>query len=126
MCLISIFGRIDTGTGSLHNRTNGGGSDKGRVFSEDHKQKIREALLGKKLSKERRSKISKSQRGIPKGPQTMQHIENAAKPKRGRPFSDEHKQKLSKAKLGKKLPPFSDEHKRKLSESNKRRFQNDI
>jgi hypothetical protein len=71
--MISIFGRIDLGTGILHNKTDGGEgvvnmseitkkkisiSRKGMVFGESHRENIGNAFRGKKLNEERKKQIS--------------------------------------------------------------------
>jgi hypothetical protein len=45
--LISLLGRIDLGTGCLHNLTNGGDGSSGYTHKESTKAKIGEALKGK-------------------------------------------------------------------------------
>jgi hypothetical protein len=70
--LIRNWGRLDLGTGCLHNRTDGGenppkGCLKGRKLSKEHKRKMSEArkgkpnlaARGKKRSEETRRKMSK-------------------------------------------------------------------
>ena len=95
---------------------------KWRKLSEEHKQK----LIGKKLSKETKEKISKSQKGrIPwnKGiPATKEQIEKIRQSNLGKKRSDETKQKISKNNArnspwkGKKMP---EEMKLKMSNSRK-------
>jgi hypothetical protein len=71
-----------------------GGSQKGRIFSEEHKAKLSAANKGKSHSEETKAKLSAAQKG--------------------RTFSDEHKAKLSAAS---KCMTFSEEHKAKISAS---------
>lgn len=70
--------------------------------SEETKEKIRQTLLGKKHTEERK--------------------ENQRKAHLGKTLSDEAKQKLRDYWTGKKRGPFSEEHKQKLSEARKRRY----
>lgn len=81
----------------------------GTVRSEETKEKIRQANLGKKQPEEQKLKRSVCWLG-----------EN--NPNYGKPLSAEHKQKLSDSKKGKKKPPRSEEHCRKISENNRKRI----
>ena len=74
--IIAVFGRIDSGTGILHNRTDGGEGKSGwvaseetrrkmsesgkvKIFSEEHRRKMTEATQ----SKETRKKMSEAKKG---------------------------------------------------------------
>lgn len=70
--------------------------------SEETKEKIRQTLLGKKHTEERK--------------------ENQRKAHLGRTLSDETKQKLRDYWVGKKRGPFSEEHKQKLSKARKQKY----
>ena len=84
--------------------------------SQETREKLRNAVLGKKLSKETKQKMSKSHIGREFSEDTRNKISEALKGiKRG----EETKQKVSESKSGKKL---TDEHKRKISESGKGRI----
>ena len=61
--MIDVFGRIDLGTGILHNRTDGGDGASGWVPSEETKKNISEAQKGKILSEETRGKMSEGKKG---------------------------------------------------------------
>lgn len=70
--------------------------------SEETKEKIRQTLLGKKHTEERK--------------------DNQRKAHLGKTLSEETKQKLKDYWTGKKRGPFSEEHKQKLSEARTRRY----
>jgi len=69
---------------------------KNRVFSEEHKQKIREGKLGKKNSKEHNQKISKSRLEM-KIKQSEETINKRIKNQIGKKHSDEWKENISKS-----------------------------
>lgn len=80
------------------------------------REKLRKAMLGKKLPIETRKKISESNMGREVSEDTRNKIGNAI---RGIKRSEETKQKIKNAKSGKSL---SEETKRKISEGNKGRI----
>ena len=119
--LIKRYGRFDLNTGHLTNKTDGGDSNFGFVFTEEHKAKLRKAHTGKKLSKEHCEKISKSNKGhknynLIVTEETKRKMSKALKGKaswiKGLKMTNEHKLKIGKANTGKKL---SKETKMKLS-----------
>ena len=82
--------------------------------SESTKAKIGSALRGKHLSDEHKEKLRKANLGKKPPPcseETLQKMSDSMKGKNTGPKSDEHKKKLSEAHKGKTL---SDEHKEKL------------
>lgn len=109
--MIESYGRIDLGTGILVNMSDGGESNKGyagtwlgKNLSEEHKQKLRIAKLGKKTkghSEETKRKMSESHKG--------------------KKVSDDTKQKLRDINIGKK---HTDEAKQKISEASKKMWLN--
>ena len=85
--MISVFGRIDNGTGILRNKSDGGEGKSGYVHTEEAKNKISKAvrgknhpLYGKSVSDETKKKMSNSLRG--------------------RIMSDESREKMSKSHIG--------------------------
>lgn len=126
--LIAFYGRQDTQTGILRNRTDGGENPPrnvriGHVVSAETRAKLRAANLGKKQSVETRRKHSENMRGnrfrIGKKPSMSPEVRRKiGDAHRGKILSPETKEKLRIANLGKKASP---ETKLKMSEANKHR-----
>jgi hypothetical protein len=113
--MIAVFGRKDLGTGILHNRTDGGDGTSGRKLTKETKKKISKSNIGKKgsngflgktHSEETKKTMSELKRGKPG-------------PNKGKVFSEEVRKKMSEGKKGKLL---SEEHKRKVGEAAKGRL----
>ncbi len=83
----------------------------GRRHSTEARQKMSSWHSGKKLSAETRKRMSESRSELQKGiyPESLRRLNEA---NRGVPRTDEVKRKISAARKGK---PLSDEHKRKIS-----------
>jgi hypothetical protein len=104
--MISVFGRIDLGTGILRNRTDGGEgvsnpSEKTRKkMSESHKGQI-SWNKGRKgvqtYSEETKIKMSKSAKNKIF---TEEHKKNLSEANKGKTHSDETKKRISRAKKG--------------------------
>lgn len=124
--IISTIGRYDLKKGSLCNHTNGGEGHsgyiksketrlklskaaKGRILTEEHKQRIRISNTGKSRTVEQKKRISDAHKGIKQSKET---IEKRTLHLIGIPCSDDKKQKISSANKGKRR---SEETKRKLS-----------
>jgi len=96
---IRWYGRKDLGTGILRNRTDGGDGVSGIKLSDETKQKMSQARIGKPRSEEIKKKLS---------------IAN-----KGKTHTEETKKKMSLSKKGPRKP-LSDETKRKIGEANKK------
>jgi len=103
---------------SLETRCKIGKSAKGRVHSEESKQKRRTAMTGKKLgplSLETRQKMSDAATRRKWEPFTLAHREHISKakfgkPRKSKPLSEKHKLNIAKARLGKKYGPYGANH----------------
>lgn len=157
--MIRWYGRKDLGTGILRNQTDGGDGSAGIIpwnkgktligekykvagrknkgvlrnpFTEEHKQKISEALSGKSKTEEHRKNLSESGKGnIPwnKGKKGVQRgsrlgIEVSAETRakmsaaqKGKVMTDLQKEKISATLKGRKM---SDETRKKMSEARKK------
>lgn len=91
---------------------------KGRVVSDQTREKIAAGLRGKEIPAEVRERISATLTGRTKPPRTAEHCQKIADRAKGRKRSEETKAEVA-AKL--KGREFSEEHRRKLSEAAKRR-----
>lgn len=92
---ILMFGRIDLGTGILRNRSDGGDGASGALRSEETKEKLRQANLGKKRPQWVYDKIAASNTGKKASAETRAKMSAARK---GRTCTEEHKRKVSEAK----------------------------
>jgi group I intron endonuclease len=71
-------------------------SQKGKVISEECRQKIRESLLGRSPTEETRKKISEANKDVPKPPRSKEHCKKLSDVAKERgPMSEEQKQKIS-------------------------------
>jgi len=108
---IATYGRIDLGTGCLSNLTDGGEGSTGHIWSEESKQKIREAKIGIPLSEETKQKM--------RGPRPNCAGENNRN--FGVPHTEEWKQYMSELFSGENNPfhgkTHSEESRKKISEN---------
>ncbi len=106
-----------------YNITLGGEGMVGVKLSDTTKEKLRQANLGKKQSKETIDKRVSHYKGKPRSEEVRRKISEAHK---GVPLSEEHKQRLReaaktrKSSKGHKRKPLSEEHKQKLREACKK------
>jgi hypothetical protein len=107
MLLIYRFGRIDIGTGSLRNLTDGGEGMSGYIQSPGHIAKRVASQVGKRLLPEHKAKLSAWQIGRVLSPEHKLKISQSRK---GQSLSDETRAKLVSAKLGCKNHFFGKHH----------------
>jgi hypothetical protein len=116
--LIEYYGRKDQKSGVLVNFTNGGDGASGAVRTEEFKEKLRVANVGKEITQEAKEKMRQAKIGIK---HTDIWKENHRKMMVGRKHTLETKKKMSQWQIGKKL---SEETKQKIREAALRRFKN--
>ncbi len=118
--MIDVFGRIDLGTGILHNRTDGGDGISGAIRSEETRRKISEAGRGRTHSEETKIKISEAHKGKTR---SEEHRKNIGKANKNKIVSEETRKKMSEASKGENNPNYgktpSEETKIKMSEAQK-------
>jgi group I intron endonuclease len=120
--------------GLCYNMTDGGDGTRGRIasnetrqkmsaakknMSEETRRKIGDARRGSILSDETRRKMSEAKKGTTFSDESRRKMSEANK--RRPPITDETRRKLSEAKKGKRRAPFSDEARQRMSEAAKRR-----
>ena len=144
--MIVVLGRKDLGTGTLHNKTDGGEGSSGNICSQETREKMSEKKKGKnnpnygkggkdspnygrKHKKETRDKISKSNTGKTF---SKEHRDNLTKSKKGensswygRKHSQETIEKMKEAQKGEKNAMYgrthTEETRDKMSKSQKGR-----
>lgn len=98
---IKWFGRKDINTGILLNRTNGGEGKTNPFVSEDTRNKLSIANIGKTLTEEHKRKIGESNKGkIRTDEMCVKYKENRLK-RKPLTHTEETKQKISEANKGK-------------------------
>jgi hypothetical protein len=94
---ILMFGRIDLGTGILRNKSDGGDGASGAIRSEETREKLRQANLGRQRPQWVYDKIAASNTGKKLSAETKAKMSAV---RRGRTCTEEHKRKVSEAKKG--------------------------
>lgn len=105
---ISLYGRVDLGTGTLVNKNNGGKQGLGQIVTDEHKQKISEKLKGRVFSEEHKEKIAKSLTGRIRSEEERKSMSIGQRNKK--PDTEETKMRKSKAVIGNKNPFYGKTH----------------
>lgn len=92
--MVNLMGTLSPGGYNLRE----GGGNRGKA-SEETKQKMSDAQLGKKLSEEQKQKMSDAHLGKTASEETKQKMSGV---RRGKPMSEEQKQKISDSMIGEK------------------------
>lgn len=106
---IKLYGRVNTGTGILRNRTDGGDGPSGMIISEETRRKMSEQRQGEKhplWGKPRPDHVKQKISVASSGPNNSRY---------GVPLSQETRDKISQSNTGK---PKSSDHRKKLAAAN--------
>ena len=96
---IKLYGRIDLGTGTLCNLTDGGEGQSNFLIKEETRKKISESKKGYKYSEEVKKRLSLSHIGNKHSDETKKKMSSTRK---GKSFFDDHRKKINE-KISKKI-----------------------
>lgn len=125
--LIKEIGRSDLGLGPLTNLTEGGEGSCGLFFTKDHKDKLSKSHIGqiswnkgKCLSQETKEKLHDANLGKHHSKETVQKISKSLLGEKNHFYGKKHSNStIEKMSLSHRDRLFSEDHKRKISESQK-------
>jgi hypothetical protein len=95
---VSLYGRVDKGTGILWNMTDGSEGCSGLIMPEETRAKIARALTGRKRPPEVIERMAKGRTGILHTEETKRKMSESRRGKKRGPHSDAAKQKISEGK----------------------------
>jgi hypothetical protein len=102
---ISLYGRIDNGTGCLVNMTDGGDGTIGKVFTPEYRAKLSVKAKGRRYSEEYRSVMNKARVGSKWTPEQCKRL-SEIKRENGTPTYDHVRALRSKRMQGEANPSF--------------------
>lgn len=116
--LIKEYGRIDLGTGSLRNKSDGGEGPSGHIRTAEWTAKLVAARVGFKHTDKAKAQMSASRTGSKRSAETKSKMSAWQKGRKSGPMSDEQKAKIAATLKGR---PKTESFKVKISEANRRR-----
>lgn len=96
---ISLYGRIDNGSGMLRNLTDGGEGSSGLMMSETAKEKIAQSLTGRKRPPDVVERVTKARLGFRHSQETKEKMSRTRTGRKRKPHTRETKQRISQGKV---------------------------